>query len=177
MKDWTLVVNALPPQEEWVIIYNPDDKPRIWLGQWRRNTVSSKAEWNDVEGCGIESPTHWCPMPDFPLERGNVMNFAQDEQLGLISKSRRDNDIIKDHWPIVLTPKNIPVSPTKLYDADGVECTYAFEVNRITGECKKYTLNEFNIPFAISEDELAVETVMLKTPISITHAVTNGMKS
>lgn len=80
-------------------------------------------------------------------------------------------NIIEADWPIVLTPKNIPVSPARVYDADGVECRYAFEVNRITGECKKFMLNEFNIPFAISEDELAVETVILKTPIVIAHAV------
>lgn len=80
-------------------------------------------------------------------------------------------NIIEENWPIVLTPKNIPVSPARVYDADGVECRYAFEVNRITGECKKFMLNEFNIPFAISEDELAVETVILKTPIVIAHAV------
>lgn len=80
-------------------------------------------------------------------------------------------NIIEADWPIVLTPKNIPVFPATVYDADGVECRYAFEVNRITGECKKFMLNEFNIPFAISEDELAIETVTLKTPIVIAHAV------
>ena len=73
-------------------------------------------------------------------------------------------NIIKDDWPIVLTLRNIPVSPIKIYDADGAQCQYAFEVNRITGECKRYV-----VPFTVIEDKLVVETVMLKTPIIITH--------
>lgn len=68
MKDWILVTKALPPEEEWVITYFPDDKPSIWIGQWRLNTVSSKVEWQDAEGFGIESPTHWCPMPVPPSD-------------------------------------------------------------------------------------------------------------
>jgi hypothetical protein len=66
MKDWILVIDALPPQEEWVITYCPDDENPIWLGRWRRNPVLRRVEWQDEEGYDIDPPTHWCPLPAPP---------------------------------------------------------------------------------------------------------------
>ena len=80
-------------------------------------------------------------------------------------------NIIKDDWPIVLTLKNIPVYPIKIYDADGVESRYTFELNRITGECKRFLLNEVGLPFALFDDVLAFETVTIKTPVIVVNAI------
>lgn len=77
-------------------------------------------------------------------------------------------NIIKDDWPIVLTPKNLPVLVIKVYDADGIEYKYLYELNRLTGDGKQYSTDDSGKMFCILGTP-ATESVTLKTPIIITH--------
>lgn len=79
-------------------------------------------------------------------------------------------NIIKDDWPIVLIPKNIPLWPVRIYDADGIEHLYVKEINRVTGECLRYLRNDQG-GFVLIDDNLATETITLKTPITMTQKV------
>ena len=77
--------------------------------------------------------------------------------------------------PEIMTPgslkRSLPASicehNASVHDADGVECKYIFELNRLTGEAKRFSLNEYGTPFAIL-GVAVTEHVTLKMPITIT---------
>lgn len=70
-------------------------------------------------------------------------------------------------WPEVVTPANLGYQAVEVYDADGIECKYIFELNRLTGQAKKYSEDKDGKIYAIG-DEPTTETVALKMPITIT---------
>jgi hypothetical protein len=77
--------------------------------------------------------------------------------------------------PEVITPgslkRALPASicnhNASVHDADGKECKYIFELNRLTGEAKRFSENEDGTPFAIL-GVAVTEHVTLKMPITIT---------
>ena len=70
-------------------------------------------------------------------------------------------------WPEVITPANIGYQPVKVHDADGIECKHIFELNRLTGETKRYCEDDSGKMFVILGVP-ATETVTLKMPITMT---------
>ena len=68
--------------------------------------------------------------------------------------------------PEVITPGALQHN-ANVHDADGVECRYIFELNRMTGEAKRFSLNEDGTPFTIL-GVAVTEHVTLKMPITIT---------
>lgn len=69
--------------------------------------------------------------------------------------------------PDVITPANLGYQSVKVHDADGSECEHVFELNRLTGEAKRYCEDKDSKIYAIG-DEPVTETVILKMPITIT---------
>ena len=77
-------------------------------------------------------------------------------------------NIIEGDWPDILTPSSMNGRLVKIYDADGIECAYAVEVNRLTGECWRF-LRMANGRFHLLAGQPAIEKVILKLPITITE--------
>jgi hypothetical protein len=62
----------------------------------------------------------------------------------------------------------MPVLSIRVYDADGIEYKYLYELNRMTGEGKQYSTDDSGNMFTILGVP-ATEEVKLKTPITITR--------
>ena len=72
-------------------------------------------------------------------------------------------------WPEILTVNNLPIRYVRVFDGDGVEWRDVIEVNRSTGELKKYKRDEAGRLWTWFKsdggNEVQKETVMLKMPV------------